>query len=178
MSYPKFEIFKGKDDQFYVRLFAANGQNILSGEGYQSRETAKNAIKSIQNNTADESQFEMREAKNGEPYFVLKAKNGAILGKSETYSSKAAAENGIASVIKNAAISEIDDLTEADAPKRKAEFELYNGNSGDVRFRMRAKNGKILFTSQGYSSKQAAQNGIDAIIELAKEAELQDLTEA
>ena len=177
MAYPKFEIFKGKDSQFYVRLFAANGQNILAGEGYGSRETAKDAIKSIKKNAADEGQFEVREAVNGQSYFVLKAKNGAIIGKSETYKSKAGLENGIASVMKNAAASELEDLTAADAPKRNAEFELYNSKSGDYLFRLRAKNGEILFVSEGYSSKAAAKNGMEAIIELAKEAVLQDLTE-
>lgn len=177
MPYPKFEIFKGKDAQFYVRLFAANGQNILSGEGFKSRETAKDSIKSIKENAADKDQFEVRTAKNDEPYFVLKAKNGAILGRSETYSSQANVEKGIASVMKNAAISELEDLTAADAPKRNAEFELYNSPSGEYRFRLRAKNGEILFVSEGYASKQGANNGIEAIIELAKEAVLQDLTE-
>ena len=178
MSYPKFEIFTGKDDKFYIRLFARNGQNILSGEGYSSREAAKDAIASVKRNAADKDNFEVREAVNGQSYFVLKAANGAILGKSETYTSKAGLENGIASVIKNAAASDLEDLTAAGAPKRKAEFEMYNSKSGDFRFRMRAKNGKILFVSEGYTTKQAAKNGIDTIIELAKEAELQDLTEA
>lgn len=178
MAYPKFEIFKGKDDQFYVRLFATNGQNILSGEGYSSRATAEDAIKSIKANAADKGQFEMRETSNGQPYFVLKAKNGAIIGRSETYSSQANADNGVASVMKNAAGAELEDLTAADAPKRKAEFEMFNGSRGGVFFRMRAKNGEILFVSQGYASKQAAQKGIETIVELAKEAELQDLTEA
>ncbi len=175
MAYPKFEIFKGKDKQFYVRLFAANAEIILATEGFQSRETAKDSIKSIAANAADKGQFEIREAVNGQPYFVLKAKNGAILGTSETYSSKANAEKGIASVMKNAAAA-TEDLTAASAPKRKAEFELYNGNSGEVYFRLRAKNGEIMFISEGYSSKQAAKDGMEKIIELAKEAEVQDLT--
>lgn len=176
MTYPKFEIFKGKDDQFYMRLFSSNGQNILAGEGYKSRESAKDAIKSIKENAKSEAQFEVREASNGEPYFVLKAGNGSILGKSETYSSKANVDKGIASVMKNAAVSDIDDLTADEAPKRNAEFELFKGKSGDIFFRMRAKNGKILFTSEGYSSKQSAQNGLETIVELAKEAVIQDLT--
>ncbi|MCB0570116.1 MAG: YegP family protein [Phaeodactylibacter sp.] len=178
MAYPKFEIFKGKDAQFYIRLYAGNGQIILSGEGYQSRESAKDAINSIKKNAVDKDNFEVREASNGQPYFVLKAGNGAVLGVSETYSSKANVEKGIASVMNNAPKSEIEDLTAADAPKRKAEFELFNGKAGDIYFRMRAKNGQVLFVSEGYSSKQAAQNGIETIMELAKEAEIQDLTEA
>jgi hypothetical protein len=40
---------------------------------------------------------------------VLKAANGEIIGKSEMYSSDAAMENGIASVVKNAAEAEIVD---------------------------------------------------------------------
>ena len=176
MAYPKFEIFKGKDNQFYIRLFAANAEIILAGEGYSSREAAKDAVTSIKNNAGGEDNFEIREAKDGKPYFVLKAKNGSILGVSETYSSKANAKKGIASVMKNAGIAELEDLTAESAPKRKAEFELYNGTAGDIRFRMRAKNGEILFVSEGYSSKQAAKNGIEAIMELANEAELQDLT--
>ena len=174
-TYPKFEIFKGKDDQFYVRLFASNGQNILSTEGYSSRETAKDAIDSIKTNAADKGQFEIKEAKNGEPYFVLKATNGNILGRSETYSSMANAENGIASVMRNSS-SATDDLTAAGAPNRKAEFELFRGDGELFYFRLRAKNGEPILHSEGYTTKAAAKNGIEAIIELAKEAELQDLT--
>lgn len=176
MAYPKFEIFKGKDAQFYVRLFASNGQNILAGEGYQSRESAKDAIGSIKENAKDKARFVVKEAVNGQPYFVLTAKNGAIIGKSETYSSTAALENGMASVMKNAGLSDIEDLSSEGAPKRKAKFEMYNSKSGEFYFRLRAKNGEILFRSEGYTSKQGAKNGMETIIELAKEAEFQDLT--
>ncbi len=41
-------------------------------------------------------------AKDGSPYFVLKAANDEVIGKSETYSSKSKMENGIDSVKKNA----------------------------------------------------------------------------
>ncbi len=178
MKYPRFEIFKGKDDRFYIRLYAANGEQILAGEAYQSRESAKNGIKSIKENATDKDQFVVKEASNEQPFFILKAKNGQEIGRSELYSSKANVEKGIASVMKNAPISEVEDLTAEDAPNRNAEFELFTGNSGDIFFRMRAKNGQILFTSQGYSSKRSAQNGIDAIMELAKDAVIQDLTES
>lgn len=175
MPYPKFEIFKGKDAQFYVRLFASNGQNILAGEGYSSREAAKDGIASIKENAKSKERFTVKEAVNGQPYFVLTAANGAILGKSETYSSKAAMENGIESVMKNA-VSDIEDLTAEGAPDRKAEFELFTGKSKEFYFRLRAKNGKILFSSEGYKSKESAKNGMETIIKLAQEAEFQDLT--
>ena len=49
-----------------------------------------------------DARFDRLEAKNGKPYFNLKATNGQIIGNSEMYESVAARENGIASVAKNA----------------------------------------------------------------------------
>jgi uncharacterized protein YegP (UPF0339 family) len=46
--------------------------------------------------------FDRRKAKDGQDYFVLKAGNGEIIGKSEMYKSAAGMENGIKSVMKNA----------------------------------------------------------------------------
>ncbi len=42
-----------------------------------------------------------------EPYFVLKAVNGEIIGVSETFSSETAMENAISSVMRNAPVAEI-----------------------------------------------------------------------
>jgi uncharacterized protein YegP (UPF0339 family) len=50
-------------------------------------------------------------AKNGQPFFVLKAGNGETIGKSETYSSESAMNNGIAAVKKAAADAKVEDLT-------------------------------------------------------------------
>ena len=61
-----------------------------------------NGIKSIRTNSQIAERFEKRETKNGKPYFVLKAGNSQIIGKSETYESMAACNNGIKSVGKNA----------------------------------------------------------------------------
>ncbi|MGA9250812.1 MAG: YegP family protein [Roseobacter sp.] len=43
--------------------------------------------------------------------FNLKASNGQVIGTSEVYSSKAARDNGIASVQKNAPEARLDDQT-------------------------------------------------------------------
>jgi uncharacterized protein YegP (UPF0339 family) len=50
-------------------------------------------------------------AASSEPYFVLKAANGQIIGTSEMYSSAAALETGIASVKANAPTALVVDLT-------------------------------------------------------------------
>lgn len=42
-------------------------------------------------------------------------------------------------------------------------FELYQDKGGDWRFRLKAGNGEIIATGQGYSSKSGALNGIDSV---------------
>lgn len=98
----KFVITKRANGEFQFNLKAGNGQVILTSEGYTTLAACKNGIESVKKNSADDARFERKEAKNGAPFFNLKAGNGQIIGKSEMYSSTAACENGIESVKKNA----------------------------------------------------------------------------
>ena len=105
----KFEIKKSADEQFMFNLMAANGEVILTSETYRQKRSAEQGAASVKANAGDDSRFERKTAKDGSPYFVLKAASGEIIGKSEMYSSVAAMEKGIASVVKNAAVAEIVD---------------------------------------------------------------------
>lgn len=109
----KFEIKTGSSGQFHFNLKAANGEVILSSEMYSTKASAQSGIESVKTNSQVDANFERKTAKDGSPYFVLKAANGQVIGKSEMYSSTAAMENGIASVMKNGAIATVVDLTEA-----------------------------------------------------------------
>lgn len=55
--------------------------------------------------------FVLTKTKNGGYAWVLKAGNGETVAQSETYSSKAAAKNGIDSVKRNAADASTEDQT-------------------------------------------------------------------
>ena len=57
------------------------------------------------------AKFELKKATNGEFYYALKAANGQSILGSEQYKAKASAENGIASVKKNAPDAKVEDLT-------------------------------------------------------------------
>ena len=107
----KFELKKSSNGKIHFNLKAGNGQIILSSEIYESRAAAENGIESVKKNAADEKRFERRTSKKDEPYFVLKAGNGQEIGRSEMYSSNAAMENGIESVMKNAPEAPTDDQT-------------------------------------------------------------------
>ncbi|MBP3290318.1 MAG: YegP family protein [Alistipes sp.] len=103
----KFVITKRANGEFQFKLKAGNGQTILASEGYTTMAACKNGIESVKKNSQVDARFERKEAKNGAPYFNLKATNGQVIGTSEMYSSTAACENGIESVKKNAPEAEV-----------------------------------------------------------------------
>lgn len=104
----KFEIFQSpKNEQFYFRLKATNGQIILQSEGYTTKANCKNGIESVKKNSPHDNAYE-KKAK----HFNLKSlNNGQIIGTSEQYSSESARDTGIESVKKNAPTAEVIDLT-------------------------------------------------------------------
>ncbi len=107
----KFEIYKDKSGAYRFRLKAGNGETILTGQGYKAKDGVLNGIESIRTNAPDPSRYEIKKAKNGNPYFVLKAANHQVIGQSEIYNSNAACDNGMSSVGKNAPDARIDDQT-------------------------------------------------------------------
>jgi uncharacterized protein YegP (UPF0339 family) len=107
----KFVISKRKNGEFQFNLLAGNGQVILASEGYASKPSCMNGVKSVMKNAGDVKRFDSKVAKNGKFYFNLKATNGQVIGNSEMYESQAGCENGIASVKKNAPGAIIDDQT-------------------------------------------------------------------
>ena len=107
----KFELKKSKNDKFYFSLLAGNGQTILSSEMYEAKASAVNGIESVKKNAGDAARYEKAVAKNGSPYFNLKAANGQVIGSSEMYESEASRDNGIASVKANAPDASVVDET-------------------------------------------------------------------
>jgi uncharacterized protein YegP (UPF0339 family) len=98
----KFVITKGKDGKDYFVLKAGNGEIIMQSQGYKSASGCENGVDSVRTNSQDESKFEVREAKDGRTYFVLKANNGQEIGRSQMYKTTSGCANGQASVAKNA----------------------------------------------------------------------------
>lgn len=110
----KFELKLAANGQFHFNLKSGNGQVILSSEMYTTKAAALNGIKSVQTNAPHDNLYDRRESKKEEPYFVLKATNGQVIGNSEMYSSTSAMENGISSVKTNASGAPTEDLTAVD----------------------------------------------------------------
>jgi len=106
--------------------------------------------------------FELYKDKAGEYRFRLKAGNGEIILVSEGYKAKGSAENGIASVQKNASSDD--------------RYERKETKSGKYMFNLKAVNAQIIGTSEQYGSEASRENGIESVKNNAPNATLDDQT--
>ncbi len=118
------------------------------------------------------SKFVIREVPSGIK-FDLKAANGQTIANSEVYAAKNVCRKGILSVQKNAPIAKFEDQTEETFETvTNPKFEMYRDKAGEFRFRLKARNGEIIATSEGYTSKAACENGIESVRKNAPVAEI------
>lgn len=96
-----FEVKKNSSDEFSFNLKSGNHKVILSSQIYITRQGALGGVASVQQNASNDTRFNRLTAKSNEPYFVLKATNGEVIGKSEMYSNTSSMEDGIVSVKQN-----------------------------------------------------------------------------
>ncbi|MEH0884477.1 MULTISPECIES: YegP family protein [Enterobacter] len=93
--------------------------------------------------------FELSKSSDGQFRFVLKAGNGEIILTSELYTSKSAAENGIASVRTNSPLDE--------------RFEKKTASNGKFHFNLKAGNHQVIGSSQLYATEQSRDKGITSV---------------
>lgn len=105
--------------------------------------------------------------------FDLKATNGQVIATSEVYNSEAACRKGIASVQKNAPVAGVENQTvEGYEVLTHPKFEMYQDKAGEYRFRLKATNGQVIATSEGYTAKAGCLNGIESVQKNAPVAEI------
>ena len=106
--------------------------------------------------------FEIKRAKDGQFYFNLKARNGEIILTSETYTTKANAQNGVTSVMTNALLDQ--------------RFERKTSQRGEPYFVLKAANGEPIGVSEMYSSPSAMEHGVESVKCHAPEARVEALS--
>ena len=153
-SHPYFDVFEAQNGDYYFNLHAANHEVILQSQGYSTRSSAINGALSVMDNGEILSRYEMQEAANGEWYFTLDARNGRVIGMSETYTTRSNAERGIDTVIRN-----VGAYLDWQANRVGRRFDVFRGNDGRYYFNLIAGNGEIVLSSQGYASEASAING-------------------
>ncbi|HDR2893823.1 TPA: YegP family protein [Enterobacter soli] len=93
--------------------------------------------------------FELSKSSDGQFRFVLKAGNAETILTSELYTTKSAAENGIASVRTNSPSDE--------------RYEKKTASNGKFYFNLKAGNHQVIGTSQMYASEQSRDKGIASV---------------
>jgi len=93
--------------------------------------------------------FELSKSSNDQFKFVLKAGNGEVVLTSELYTTKAAAENGIASVRTNSPLDE--------------RYEKKTATNGKFHFNLKAGNHQVIGSSQLYASEASRDKGIASV---------------
>ena len=117
--------------------------------------------------------FVIKPAKSGGYVFNLKAGNGEVIANSEVYNSLDACKNGVESVKNNAPVAALEDQTaEGFATEKNPKFEMYTDKAAEFRFRLKAKNGQIIATGEGYKAKAGCRNGIESIRKNAPDADV------
>jgi len=105
--------------------------------------------------------FELKRNEDKAYHFTLKAANGQVILSSESYTSKNAAEVGIASVQQH-----------AEADNR---YERKTSKNGKFFFNLKTTSGQVIGSSQMYSSESGLENGIKSVKENAGIATINEL---
>ena len=156
-----FETFQGLDGKYYFHLIAGNGQNVLRSQGYTALASAEKGIASVVANGVDARRFDVEAAENGDWYFDLKADNGETIGTSQLYATKYDADRGARAV--QTLLTLGGPAAPVHAAPRVVRFELFVGLDHATYFRLRAGNGEIVLSSEGYASTSAAKDGIASV---------------
>lgn len=96
-----FELGKSKDEKFMFNLKADNHEIVLTSQTYSTKQHAMDGMDSVRRNSPKEERYARKQSSSDQPYFVLNAANGEVIGSSQMYASVAAMETGIASVKQN-----------------------------------------------------------------------------
>jgi uncharacterized protein YegP (UPF0339 family) len=109
---------------------------------------AQQAI-SIDRSSTMSGWYELSKSSTGQFRFVLKAANAETILTSELYTTRSAAESGIASVQANSLLDE--------------RYEKKTTKDGHPYFNLKAANHQIIGSSEAYSSDSALQKGIASV---------------
>ena len=90
------------EDEAIVAMDIADTLRNIGHEVTDSVPSGKQAIASVKKNSSNKKHYERKDSKGGQYYFVLKAANSKVIGKSQMYKSHESSENGIESIKTNA----------------------------------------------------------------------------
>lgn len=172
----KYEVFK--DEQYFrYQLKASNGELLFVSEMYTTRDGAIKSIEAVRRNVETGS-IRIIADKRGMYKFCLIAKNHRLLVNGSNYSTEKAAISASESFKRfavSAPVSDIvltkDDVVDTSSQKievstntnkKGAKFEITKDSENGFTWYLKASNGEILCSQEGYTTKNGVLNGIES----------------
>lgn len=107
--------------------------------------------------------------------FHLKSSNGETIATSQVYKSEDNCINGVESVRRNSSEAKSEDQTvEGFRTVTNPKFEIYADKAGEFRFRLTARNGEVIASSEGYKSKASCLKGVESVRKNAPDAKVEN----
>lgn len=171
---PHFELFENAATGEYAFRFASEDHDtLLDSKWYQSRQGALGGVASVLDNGGLAQRYRVISVDSGGYGIELVAGNGWVIAQSYLYASPEAAEQAIATIIE--AMSH---YLEFQHQRSGARFEIYADSIGRYQFDLYADDGRLVLSSQRYSSEPAALNGAFSVRENSSRAERYSIHEA
>jgi uncharacterized protein YegP (UPF0339 family) len=169
-----FEIFKGADGKYYFHVVSKNGKITMRSQAYTTRASAVTGVESVRTNGVDPASYKLLQARNGEWYINLYARNHEVIATSETFGRKFNAQRSLEGT--RDLIATAQQIRAASTSG--ARFQTFKGTDHKSYFHLRAKNGEVLLQSQGYINASSAIASIASVREHGKTAGQYTLLEA
>lgn len=150
---------EAQDGSQYFLLTAGNGAIIAVSELYASAAAAARGqaavrgvlTKALAEDSAQLGQrFESFKGLDGKQYFHLRAANGAIVLQSQGYTTRSAANDGVASVKVNGVNAE--------------RYEVRAAADGKFYFVLKGANGRVIARGETYETKANAERAVQAVV--------------
>ncbi len=158
-----FKLLQASNGEYYFNVVANNNEIVATSELYISKSNATRAITTVKSlvklanrelaATTGGARFKLfKSTGDSKYYFNMTAGNGEIMLQSEGYTTKSAAQKGIASVRTNGS----DDNN----------FEVFVAKNGQYFCTLYAGNNKVVAHGETYVSESNAKHAVDTLTEL------------
>ncbi|GAA4418480.1 YegP family protein [Acidovorax lacteus] len=105
-----FEIARESDGRYRISLQGEQGDCLLRSEPLPTRAAALGALDALRQHGALDARYGRLSARDGSPYFTLKAGNGQVLAQSPRFRGARARDEGIAQAQRLVAQAPVRDL--------------------------------------------------------------------
>lgn len=164
-------------DEFMAKLYASNGEEMLTSEIYTTEDGARNGIATLVKNITETGDFIIYEDKRKNYYYKLKNKNNRLLCVGEIYKTKDQCLKAVESVkriAKNATIEQElvkgdeyapykPDVLDKKAIKTVGKWKIELTDDNKYSAKLYANNGQLMLATEGFASRDTAVDAIESV---------------